>query len=129
MHLTPIKSATELKLNGVAVEFNTEGDSVKEIVLSSHGQRFVLKPGESYSQAIKIFRADKFKMEKRHVLGGEFVGLTVDEAFESKFDAEQRKNELARKGDASGLTITEKEVPVDAGVAVKAATADLDMPF
>lgn len=128
MHLSPIKTASELKLNGVAVEFNTEGDSVKEIILSAHGQRFIVKPSESYSSAIKIFRADKFKMEKRHVLAGEFCGLTVNEAFDLKYDADTRKSELGQKGDTSGLTITEKEVPVDAGVAVKPA-AELDMPF
>lgn len=128
MHLTPIKSASELKLNGVAVEFTTEGASVKEVILTAHGQRFVLKAGESYSNQINVFRADRFKMEKRHVLAGDFCGISVNEVFEDKFSANDRKSELGQKGDASGLTVTEKEVPIDVS-ATSQTVASNDVPF
>lgn len=128
MHLNPIKTASELKLNGVSVEFTTEGDSLKELTLTAHGQRFIVKPGETYSNVLKVFRADKFKMETRHVLSGEFCGINVNETFEDKFSANERKSALGQKGDASGLTVTEKEVPVDVS-AVKPAAIDSDMPF
>jgi hypothetical protein len=118
MHLNPIKTASELKLNGVAVEFTTEGNDVKEVILTAHGQRFVMKPGEGYSNKIQIFRADKFKMEKRHVLSGEFCGVKVNEIFEDSYGAKNRKTELSEKGEVSGLTITEKEVPIDASAVV-----------
>ena len=120
MHLNPIKSASELKLNGVSVEFTTEGNDVKEVILTAHGQRFVLKPGESYSNKIQIFRADKFKMEKRHVLSGEFYGVKVNEIFEDGYSAKNRKTELGEKGDASGLTIAEKEIPIDVSAVLTA---------
>ena len=127
MHLNPIKSASELKLNGVAVEFTTEGNDVKEVILTAHGQRFVLKAGEAYSNKINVFRADKFKMEKRHVLSGDFCGLKVNEVFEDSYSAKNRKTELSENGDTKDLTITEKEVPIDASAVVIPASEQI--PF
>ena len=128
MNLVELKTAKEVTLDGVAVSFVTQDKALKEICLTSGGKRFIVKPGDTYSSAIRVFRADEHTFEKKHVLEGEVLGLKVSEHFDSFYDAERRKSQLEISSDAK-LSIEERDVKIDGSGQVVKTVDFAEVPF
>lgn len=129
MHLTQIKAAAELKLNGVTVEFTTADNSLREVVLTCEGHRYLIQKGETYSENLRVYRADKFKQEERHVLEGDFCGIKIRETFENSYEADRRLETLngIGTGHNTSLTVVKKSVPIDLDTGAVAAPEEV--PF
>lgn len=131
MYLTRIKNVHDFKPHGNKVDLVMEGDKLLQITLTSNGKTYVIKPGESYSTELRLFVAEQYRKEKRHVLEGEVAGLKVHEAFATAHEAQNRKAELmGYMGSAGDLTITEKEVVINPDAeAPGAPEAFAEVPF
>ena len=126
MNLVEIKTTKDFPLNGVDVEFVTMDKKVTEIHLKSGSVRFIIKRADSYSTDIKVFRADPYSVERKHVLKGTFCGIDVAERFEYLHEAENRLSALKDKDRDAELSISEQDVKVnDAGKILE----DSDVPF
>lgn len=122
-----IKSASEIKLEGVTVTLDKVNDCLKGVYIAdgSGGMcRIVL---DSYSLSAQIPAPPK--KEKRYVLRGTIDGIgRIDRQFEQQWDADQAKRDIEGKlrGD-SDLTVTQEEVEI--ADAANAAEPDDTIPF
>lgn len=128
MKLVLIKTARELKLPGVHVEFVTEGDVLKELILRPEGEpeSYCVRSGETYSSSIKVFIRREFEMKERFRLSGTMHGIKFQQDYDSQGEAESAKRQLPASGE---YEINPVKVRVDeAGEPVGPAPGD-DIPF
>lgn len=129
MKLVQIKTARELKLPGTYVEFVTEGDALKEIILRPEGEpeSYSIKPGTSYSDTVRVFIRREFEVKDQWRLTGTLRGLKVQQDFDTEKEAQQALNE--NQDGMKGGAIKPVQVRVDeAGEPVGPAPGD-DIPF
>lgn len=129
MKLVKIKTARELKLPGTSVEFVTEGDNLKEVILRPEGEpeSFSIKMGHAYSDTVKVFIRREFEVKEQWRLTGTLRGLRVSQDFDTEREAQQALNEN-QDGMKDGA-IKPVQVRVDeAGEPVWPAPGD-DIPF
>lgn len=129
MKLVQIKTARELKLPGTHVEFVTEGDALKEIILRPEGEpeSYSVKPGTSYSDTVRVFIRREFEVKEQWRLTGTLRGLKVQQDFDTEKEAQQALNEN-QDGMKDGA-IKPVQVRVDeAGEPLPVPAAD-DIPF
>ena len=113
MKTQTVRSNNDIKLAGITADARFVGDTLQEIVLTDTQGNFLIVNQNAYSfQALVKAQpktAKKFKLE------GSVLGLAVDETFDTKFEAETRRDQLSDYGRADyGLTLTESiEVVVE----------------
>ena len=95
MKLVQIKTARELKLPGTSVEFVTEGDSLKEVILRPEGEpeSYSIKVANTYSDSVKVFIRREFEVKEQWRLTGTLRGLKVQQDFDTEKEAQQALNE------------------------------------
>ena len=125
MNLVQLKTAKELVLKGLNVEFVTQGDTLVNVRLSDATNTYVILNPNSYSSNLSVFREEAFKTEKKFVVEGKLDGFEVSKVFDAKFDAEQFVRDMDTEK-AKLLTISEKQVKID--VTLKASQSD-EIPF
>lgn len=131
MNLQTIKALTEVKLQGVKIEWSKEDKGVKEVRISDpSGGCLVIKSNDSYSQTLKLL-IPAVEEAERFRLSGKFLDLTpVSEVFESEYDANERHDEFKAKagyGVETGLTVEKVKVRVSDDGAV--ISPDDSIPF
>lgn len=121
------KCASEIKLAGVTVTFDTTNDALRGVYLrDEHGNRCRIVI-ENYSNLYAQVPAPP-KTEKMYVLRGEVPAIgPIARQFSEKFEAEDAKREIesAVRGDLD-LSISCEEVVVEAQSAPK---LNDDIPF
>lgn len=130
MNFQTIKALSEVKLQGVKIEWTREDKGVKEVRISDDaGGLLVIKSGNSYSETVKLL-VPAIEEADRYALVGTFLGLTpVREVFEDEHEAKSRLDEFRAKSgytDDHGLKIEKVRVRIDDS---GAATVASDLPF
>jgi len=110
-----VKTAAELGLVGVNVELTVVDGSVQAVTLRDRaGHLAVIRAADSYSKAITILVPAPPETAKRHMVTGTACGLTVDEPFETAYEATERLRELERAvGGGTNLRVEERDVVVE----------------
>ena len=130
MKLKQIKTARELKLPGIRVEFVKEENKLVELIIRPEGEEvsYSVRPGESYNQSIRVYERRDFETKTVHRLKGTFMGLKVHEDFDTPEEASRRADELTIKDCNAELIVVPVEVKVDeSGEPVPGL--DSDIPF
>lgn len=127
MKLVTLKTANEVNLGDVKVEFVKEDTTLKEVILTTKaGEVFIIKHGESYSSSVRVLRRQEFDTKEVYRLTGSFCGVKVCEDYESEREADRRGEELALKDANAELKVKKTTVKVDdSGVPL----ASEDIPF
>ena len=129
MKLQSVKDVAEVKLEGIEIAATYEDKTLKELRLrDANGVFVIVKPGETYTQALRVFvPAPPEKVDRWFVTGRFLDVMDVDEGFEDSGEANDRLREFMDKSGShgSGLKVEKRQVAADAPVA---APAD-EMPF
>lgn len=130
MKLVQIKTARELKLPGIHVEFVTEGDTLKEVILRPEGEpeSYAIRHPGSYSNAINVFVRREFEIKERFRLSGTLFDIKVIQDFDDKGEAERKRDSMLNRDASADLKVELVQVRVDeAGEPV--AHLNDDIPF
>lgn len=128
MKLREIKTARELKLPGIRVEFVTEGTSLKEVILRPEegDTSYLVKPGASYADCLKAYERIQFETKTVHRVSGTLLGGGFQQDFDTPEAASKRIDELRDQDPHLDLGVQPVNVIVDeAGEPV----ATDDIPF
>jgi hypothetical protein len=112
-----VKTANDVKLNGVTVEFEKHDSNLDSVTLTDAAGNVFKIAKTSYSD-IGAFIPAPPKMVKKYFVTGEFKGVTklADEGpFDGEYEATCRKNEIQKAADYAenlSIEIVEREVEV-----------------
>lgn len=132
MKLKEIKTAREVLLPGIRVEFVIEGTALKEVILQPEGEEvsYAIKSGENYTSTIKLFERLEYETKTVTRLSGTFMGLKVQEDFDNIGEANRRIDELGAVAATDGLMVKPAQVKVDeTGFPLSNSDIDSDIPF
>lgn len=108
------KSASDIRLKGIVVEFEIADGRTKSATLTDEDGNVVKFTQESYSNFC-VYVPEPPKKVTKYRLAGEVMGLPVDEIFEQEHEAMHRRNQLASAmHNEPELTIEQVEVEVPA---------------
>lgn len=130
MKLKQVNTVRELKLPGIRVEFVKEESKLVEVILSPEGEEvsYSIRPGESYTNAVRVYERREFETKTVHRLKGTFMGLKVHEDFDTPEAASRRADELKDKDYNADLSVSPVDIRVDeSGEPVPGL--DSDIPF
>ena len=115
MKLKQVKLAREVKLPGVRVEFVVEDQKLVELILEPEGDQgsYSVRPGENYTQSIRIYQRLPYEVREVYRLQGKFRGLNVHEDFESLEAANRRVEELRQDDYSLDVSVGLIKVRVD----------------
>lgn len=118
VNFVSVKTLSEIKLEGVTVDWVKEDKTVKEVIVrDTKGNQIQIKVGATYSDALKILVHQPFEEVNRFVLEGTFLGLSpVEEFFENEWEAKAKLEEYSGRaayGSEVGLKVTPVKVRVD----------------
>lgn len=114
MDFKQVKKASEIALEGIAVDMESADGSLRTITLTD-GKGGVLRVMR-VDYSMQAYVPAPPKMVKKWALTGKYAGLVdVSETFDTKYDADDRLREYRRKNaggdDEIGLSVSEVEVP------------------
>lgn len=127
MKAQTIKSATQIKLQGVAAEVRFVNGNVRQVTLTDAGG-FVLTIEEGKYGGLDVSVPAPPKTVKKFKLLGRIENLPVDELFPDKQRAESRRSHLESVDPSSTLEVLEVEV-LEVEVPETDETADAEIPF
>ena len=122
------KVSSDIKLEGIKVEFETHDRSIKYCTLTDGKGNTVRFGNTSSYESLKIFVPEVPKKEKRFILTGDTPVSKIKEVFEDKYAAGNRKSEIEcvfRADQQVELEVKEVEVAIQDDGSVK----DEDIPF
>lgn len=128
MKLVQIKTARELKLPGTSVEFVTEGDTLKEVILRPEGEEdsYSIRHPGSYANNVTVWVRRDFEVVERYRLSGTVHGVNVQQDYVHEHDANTARDKFP---ESAGLEVKLVKVRLnDAGEPVGPAPGD-DIPF
>lgn len=130
MKLKQLKTSRDLKLANVQVEFVQEESKLVEIILRPEGEEFSysIRPGESYTNAIRVYERRAFETKTVLRLKGSVLGLNVHQDFDTPEEASRRADELRDKDPSADLAIAPVDIRVDE-VGEPVRGSDDDIPF
>lgn len=97
MRYRTVKSANEIGLNDVRVEFEFHDKNLRSVrITDKNGKFFIVQAGESYSNSVKVLVEEPFDQVDRWKVEGSVVGIPVSEYFEYEHEADDRVREIAR---------------------------------
>lgn len=108
MKFQTIKKDSEVFLNGVNVSIDRVDNSLRSITLTDDVGNVVKVQIASYSMEILVPAAPK--MVEKFMLKGNVCGLIVNEQFDDKYSAENRKNEIESNTRSECELTIEKEM-------------------
>jgi len=110
MNWETIKTSKDASvLDGITVEVDKTDSSFRSITLLDKSGSKLRVRIDSYNLYIDV--PAKPKTEKRWAVKGEYRGLPVDETFEDKYEATQRRNEIDYGNEAITVSEVEVEIP------------------
>lgn len=107
-NLKTVKGASEITLEGIAVEFVKQDASVKRVTLTD-GKGTTVTFSADYGMSVLVPAPPQ--MIDKWMLQGTYKGITVSEAFDSKYAAESRRDEIGYGEDVAELSIDKTQVP------------------
>jgi len=127
MNLISVKTAADIKLNGVGIEFEKNDSAIVGVkITGTDGNFIVIKATNSYSASIAVMIKEPPKMEDKFLLSGTFAGVSIKQTFEDRHEAEAALRKFNDDGD---LTITPVQVPLVEDISPVAGTHADDVPF
>ncbi len=101
-------------LSGIEIEIDRTDSSVNEIRLKDADGNFLRISNRSYNMTVEV--PAKPKMVKNYAVNGVIAGVKVDEKFEHKYEADNRKEELIaalRYSEETAVKVEEVEVATE----------------
>jgi hypothetical protein len=109
--LATAKSASEVKLKGIKVEFITVDKCLRGIVFSDGKNSVTIQRKDAYSDQVAALVPQPYETVDRYSLSGTFGSLVpISEYFEHEYEATERKRAYEAEASSSELTITKTAV-------------------
>ena len=112
MKMTNAKKAADVKLDGVKVEMVMKDHNLLRVIFRDTLGNYVEVAKDGYSDLACLVLAPPEK-KKVFQLIGKVIDLPITENFDSKYEAETRKEKLEIKDSEAVLSIQEVEVEVN----------------
>lgn len=111
MQLIQLKSASEIRLPGVSVEFISEDKTLKEVILRTkdNPDGYTIRPGSSYSESVRVFRRQMHETKKVWRVSGTIFGMDVSKDHDDEAAANRHRIELTNQ---TGNPIKVEEVEI-----------------
>lgn len=112
MNWTNVKKASDIELSGIEVLIDKTDNTINVVTLTDACGNTIRIRMSSYTMYVEV--PAKPVMVKHYAVQGKVAGLTVSETFESKYEADNRRDELisaVRYGEDEAVKVEEVEVP------------------
>lgn len=128
MKLERMKTASQVKLPGINIEFVTEDRTLTEIILRPEGSEasYSVRNGGGYSSSLVIFSRCLYDTKEVFRLAGTYQGLRVSEDFDEETEALDKLSRLVSEDPKAKLTVEKVKARVDEAGEVVASS---DIPF
>ena len=117
MNFETVKKTSDVRLEGVSVDFEIHDKGIRSIVIADRAGNLVkIMRGESYNETLRVLVPEQPKPVKVHVLAGKLLGITpFREEFEQQYEADSRLSAIKSEtgiydAEKLGLAITEETV-------------------
>ncbi len=129
MNLTKLKSASEMKLPGISVEFVQESGSLTEVILKAPGSEGYSIRLTSYSMA--AWARSSYEEKEVYRLTGNAFGIEVNKDFDDHPSALRQKEALEMRAPEGSpdVKLTIEKIKVKVLENAPAKTEDNDIPF
>lgn len=111
MKMTEARKNSEVVLDGVSIEITRKDNSTIRVSFRDTKGNVVEIGKDGYS-GMEVLVPAKPEKKKVFQLSGKVIDLTVSENFDSKYEADSRKEMLERKDSEATLSIEEVEMEV-----------------
>jgi hypothetical protein len=106
MRLKSIKTASEIKLQGIKAEFVTVNNAKRILMLTdANGRKVNITRLNSYDESIDVQVPADPVTEEKFKVKGDIAGVPVDELHDTSRAAEERVRELQRASDQVQLVV------------------------
>lgn len=125
MQFITVKKSSDIKLAGIKAELDITDKSVNGVTFTDAEGNVVRVSLRSYSMTVEVPAPPT--MVKRFKVIGKVLGLSVNELYADRYDADIRADELNRGAMSPQVEVLEVEVPEEQATTVVPETDDL--PF
>lgn len=125
MQFITAKKSSDIKLAGIKAELDITDKSVNGVTFTDAEGNVVRVSLRSYSMAVEVPAPPV--MVKRFKVLGKVLGLSVNELYSERYDADIRADELNRGSMSPEVEVLEVEVPEEQATTALPETDDL--PF
>lgn len=122
MRMITLKKQSEVKLEGVKVEYQTHDSKLEAVIITdAKGQSIRIIKSDSYSSELKVMMQQDYDIETHVFVEGEMFGNKISKSFGKKeYEAERKASDYAYKinskldfGEEEAVKVVEKEVKVE----------------
>ena len=122
MRMITLKKQSEVKLEGVKVEYQIHDNKLEAVIITdAKGQSIRIIKSDSYSSELKVMMQQDYDIETHVFVEGELFGNKISKSFGKKeYDAERKASDYAYKinskldfGEEEAVKVVEKEVKVE----------------
>lgn len=122
MRMITLKKQSEVKLEGVSVEYQIHDNKLEAVVISDNkGQSIRIIKADQYGVELKVMMQQDYDIETHIFVEGELFGNPISKSFGKKeYDSERKAADYAHKinskldfGEEETVKVVEKEVKVE----------------
>lgn len=125
MKFKAVKSADEIKLDGVTIELDKTGDTINGLTITDAKGRLLRIAKRNWSDIALEVPAPPETI-KMHIVSGDLLGLPVREQFAESYEATNRASAIRAAG--GEVTVTLEDVVKPSEVTASTPASD-DTPF